>query len=458
MNCEPDFIRSLYDAGMSAVRLNTAHQEHKDSLKVVENVRKVSDAIPLVLDTKGPEVRTTKKESDINVKTGDIIKMIGDPDKLSSKECVYLNYKGFVEDVPVGKLILIDDGDVALIVKEKKDNALICEVQNDGEIGGKKSVNVPGVHIHLPALSDRDRGYIDFAIEHEIDFIAHSFVRNKEDVQVIQDILDEHNSKSKIIAKIENQEGVENIDEIIDHVHGIMVARGDLGIEIPAEKIPAIQKMIIRKCREKCKPVITATQMLHTMIKKPRPTRAEVSDVANAVYDGTDSLMLSGETAYGDYPLESVQTMAKIAKSAEEATDAMVNIDVDPSSHQIPAFLARTAVKAESKIPMKGIVIDTSTGRTARYISAFRGNIPIYVECYDPKVMRQLAITYGVTASYMPARQEGVEKFINKSLNHLVKDDLLQKEDTVLVLAGNFGPSTGASFLEISTVKNMLQL
>lgn len=457
MKCDAEFLKELYDAGMNAVRLNTAHQDQADTLKVVNSVRSFSDTIPLIVDTKGPEVRTTQKESDIIVETGDIIKMVGNPDKLSSKDCVYLNYDGFVEDVPVGKTVLIDDGDVALLVKDKKDGALICEVQNDGEIGGKKSVNVPGVHIHLPALSDRDRGYIEFAIEHDIDYIAHSFVRNKQDVLAIQELLDKGNSDAKIIAKIENQEGVDNIDEILDVVHGVMVARGDLGIEIPAEKIPAIQKMLIRKCRERCKPVITATQMLHTMIKKPRPTRAEVSDVANAVYDGTDSLMLSGETAYGDYPVESVKTMAKIAKSAEEATDAMVNIDVDPSSKVIPAFLARTAVIAENKIPMKGIVIDTNSGRTARYISAFRGNIPIYVECYTPRVMRELAITYGVKASYMPARQEGVEKFIHKSLMHLVDDKLLSKDDTVLVLAGNFGPTTGASFMEISSVENMLQ-
>ncbi|KGE73380.1 pyruvate kinase [Spirochaeta lutea] len=457
LKCDPDFIRTLYNEGMTAVRLNTAHQTAEDTLRVVDNVRKVSNKIPLVLDTKGPEVRTMKKkDEDIFVQTGDIIKVKGDPNGLSTKEVIYLSYEGFVRDVPVGKTLLIDDGDVGLTVIEKDDEYLICRVENDGEIGSKKSVNTPGVHISLPAISQKDYDYIKFAIQHEIDFIAHSFVRNKEDVLAIQKILDESNSECQIIAKIENQEGVDNIDEILDHVYGVMVARGDLGIEIPAEKIPAIQKMIIRKCREKCKPVITATQMLHTMIKKPRPTRAEVSDIANAVYDGTDCLMLSGETAYGDYPVEAVKTMARVARYTEEQTPAMVDLTVHPSSKAIPAFLAEAAVSAENRLPLKGIVIDTSTGRTARYLSAFRGNIPIFVECYNEQVMRRLALTYGVHANLMTVDASGHDDFVARSLNHLVKEEQLNAEDTVLILAGNFGPSTGASFIEISTIENLL--
>ena len=464
--CEPAFIKSLFDAGMSAVRLNTAHQDYAGTLKVIESLRQVSDSIPIILDTKGPELRTTKTESEIVLKTGDMIRVMGDADRLSGSDCLYVNHSGFVHDLSPADRILIDDGDMELTVVKKtvvkktavkkEGDALICRVENDGSIGGKKSVNVPGVHIDLPSLSEQDRGYINFAIEHSVDFIAHSFVRNEKDVQDILDILEAGRSDCKVIAKIENQEGVDNIDKIISKVYGVMVARGDLGIEIPAEKIPPIQKMIIRKCREKCRPVITATQMLHSMIKKPRPTRAEVSDVANAVYDGTDSLMLSGETAYGNYPLEAVRTMAKIARSAEESTAAMINIDVDPANEAIPTFLARSAVIAETKLPICAIIIDTATGRTARYIAAFRGNTPIYVECYSAEVMRQLAIVYGVTANYMPQRHAGVETFIKKSLNHLVADGLLEKDDTVLILAGHFGPWTGASFLEITTVKNML--
>jgi pyruvate kinase len=458
LRCDPDFIRALYQEGMTAVRLNTAHQSFEDSLKVVENVRKVSNKIPLVLDTKGPEVRTTKKSEDIFVKSGDLIKLKGDPTQESTKEILYVTYPGFVRDVPVGKQVLIDDGDISLSVIDKNNEFLMCRVENDGEIGSKKSVNVPGVHISLPSLSERDYQYIDFAIEHKIDFIAHSFVRNRQDVLDIQNILDKRKANCQIIAKIENEEGVNNIDEIIDSVYGVMVARGDLGIEIAAEKIPAIQKMIIRKCREKCKPVITATQMLHTMIKKPRPTRAEVSDIANAVYDGTDCLMLSGETANGDYPIEAVKTMARIAKYSEEQTAAMIDIQVDPSSKVIPAFLAHTAVAAENKLPIKGIIIDTSTGRTARYLSAFRGNIPIFVECYDEDTVRRLGLTYGTFANLMSTDASGHDDFVNLSLNHLVNEGELSQQDTVLIMAGNFGPSTGASFIEISSVENLLNI
>lgn len=459
LRCDQDFIRSLWAEGMTAVRLNTAHQGLEDTLKVVQNVRAVSNKIPLVLDTKGPEVRTTKKkDKDVIVETGDIVHIKGDPAGLSTKELVYVTYAGFAKDVPVGAMVLIDDGDIGLKVTEKKGDELVCRVENGGEIGGRKSVNVPGVHIALPSISEKDAEYINFAIEHKLDFIAHSFVRNKKDVADIQRILDAKGANCKIIAKIENQEGVDNIDEIIDSVYGIMVARGDLGIEIPAEQIPAIQKEIIRKCREKCKVVITATQMLHTMIKKPRPTRAEVSDIANAVYDGTDCLMLSGETANGDYPLEAVKVMAKVAKYSEEQNQPKVDIKIDPSTEAVPAFLAETAVHAEGRIPMKGIIIDTSTGRTARYLSAFRGNVPIYAECYNEEVVRQLALSYGVHPSIMDKDAEGHDDFVQRSLGHLIQDKLLSEDDNVLILAGNFGPSTGASFIEISSVKNLLSI
>jgi pyruvate kinase len=285
MNCDQDFLRKLYDAGMNVVRLNTAHQDHKDTLKVVENVRKVSNKIALLLDTKGPEIRTTKAEERIPVKSRQLIHMKGDPDGLSTPEMICVNYSNFVEDIPDGSIILIDDGDIELEVVSHEGDCIVCEVKNEGYIKGKKSVNIPSVHITLPTLSDKDIGYIHFAVEHDLDFIAHSFVRNKEDVMA---------------------------------VHGVMIARGDLAIEVPRERIPMIQKQIIRKCMERRKVVITATQMLHSMIESPRPTRAEVSDIATAIYDGTDALMLSGETAYGKYPLESVKMMTKVAKEVEQ--------------------------------------------------------------------------------------------------------------------------------------------
>ncbi|HOK51966.1 MAG TPA: pyruvate kinase, partial [Bacteroidales bacterium] len=300
--CEPEFIRELYEEGMNVVRINTAHQSFEDAKRVIDNVRKVSDKIAILVDTKGPEIRTNGVVEVYEVRTGDRIVVRGSVDEPSHPGYIYVNYPEFVADVPVDSHILIDDGSLELIVREKDEHSLYCEVQNDGKIESRKSVNVPSVSFRLPSLSEKDKEFVKFCIQEDVDFIAHSFVRNKEDVLAIQQILDEHKSAIKIIAKIENQQGVDNIDEILDYVYGVMVARGDLAIEIPYEKIPGIQRMIISKCIARRKPVIVATQMLHSMIEHPRPTRAEVSDIANAIFSHTDAIMLSGETAYGKYP------------------------------------------------------------------------------------------------------------------------------------------------------------
>lgn len=316
--CDVAFVEALYKAGMNVVRLNTAHMMEEGLTRVVNNVRTVSDRIGILMDTKGPEVRTTTtvNKEPIPFKTGEIVKVIGNPDQETSHDCICVSYKNFVNDLAIGSDILIDDGDLEMKVTGKSGDCLLCEIQNDATLGSRKSVNVPGVRINLPSLTEKDRNNILWAIDHDLDFIAHSFVRNKQDVLDIQRILDERNSPIKIIAKIENQEGVDNIEEILEVAYGVMIARGDLGIEVPAEKIPGIQRMLIRKCVEVKKPVIVATQMLHSMINNPRPTRAEVTDIANAIYYRTDALMLSGETAYGKYPIEAVQTMTKVAREA----------------------------------------------------------------------------------------------------------------------------------------------
>jgi len=320
LRCEVDFLQQLYNEGMNVVRMNSAHLQREGALKVVNNVRAVSNKIALLMDTKGPEIRTTINEGDakIKIKSGDIIRLVGNPDVISTKECIAVNYPYFVRDLKIGDEILIDDGEIGLIVEDKNEEYLTCRAQNDSVLGSRKSVNVPGVRINLPSLTEKDKTNILFAIEQNLDFIAHSFVRNKEDLIDIQKILDEHNSEIKIISKIENQEGVDNIDEILEHCYGVMIARGDLGIEVPQERIPGIQRRLIRKCVTAKKPVIVATQMLHSMISNPRPTRAEVTDIANAIYYRTDAVMLSGETAYGEYPVEAVRTMAKIAEEAEK--------------------------------------------------------------------------------------------------------------------------------------------
>ncbi|MFC2138466.1 pyruvate kinase [Bacteroidota bacterium] len=453
-NCDVEFIDKLYNAGMDVVRLNTAHQTIENTARVVENIRKVSDKIAILIDTKGPEIRTNKSDNNIDVKQGDTILIQGDPEKISTSDVIYVSYKNFTDEVLVGSHILIDDGDIDFIVNEKKNGTLICTANNNGLVKGRKSVNVPKVAFNLPALSNKDIDYINFAVEYDIDFIAHSFVRNKKDILAIQEILYANNSNVKIIAKIENQQGVDNIDEILDHTYGIMVTRGDLAIEIPYEKIPAIQKLLINKCISKRKAVIVATQMMHSMIENPRPTRAEVSDVANAIYSKTDAIMLSGETAYGKYPVETVKTMARIAREVEKSRGPIHDIPVVIINNEISAYLIKAAVEASLNLKCSAIVADSLSGRTIRGLAAYRGRNIVLAQCYDKRIMRELALSFGVYADYMEPRDTAFE-FKKSALNRLIQDKWLKLDDRVIIIAGNYGKSLGASFIEISSVKNL---
>ena len=450
--CEIGFLRELYEAGMNVVRLNTAHQTLDEAMKVVRNVRAVSDQIALLIDTKGPEVRTCDIVVPVRVGKGEIIFMTGDR-TLVAEKLIHVSYEHFVRDVQIGDKILVDDGDVELIVRDKKENCLELEASNPGEIKDKKSINVPGVNMHLESLSDKDRKFIQFAMDNKLDFIAHSFVRNKQDVMEIQQILDEQHSNIKIIAKIENQEGVNHIDEILDHVYGVMVARGDLAIEIDAEKIPLIQRYIVNKCIESKKPVIIATQMLHTMIDHARPTRAEVSDIANAVFSGTDAIMLSGETAYGDYPLEAVKVMSRVAEANESILPPDANRNLVRINNEITAALARVAVRMTTMLPIKAIVVDTNSGRTARYLSAFRGGLPVYARCYDEHVMRELALSFGVRP-YFSVKPHSRDEFM-RDIPQVLLQNGYQPEDQILVIGGSFGHVRGASFLEVCKISDI---
>lgn len=448
--CDVEFLTELFEEGMNVVRLNTAHQSRSDAQKVIDNVRKVSDKIALLIDTKGPEIRTVGIEKDLLLAKGDQIKIVDAKSALKGEDTFSVSYEFFIQDIEVGNRILIDDGDLELLVIEKTSECLIVEAQNEGNLKNRKSVNIPGVSINLPSLSQKDRDFIQFAIDQDIDFIAHSFVRKKEDVLDIQEILDARESKIKIIAKIENQEGVDNIDEILEYVYGVMVARGDLAIEIPAAKIPVIQRRIIRKCIDAKKSVIIATQMLHSMIENPRPTRAEVSDIANAIYNKTDAIMLSGETAYGDYPVEAVRVMTEVAKEVEKEL-VPDKLDREPRHKEVTSVLARSAVNASQFLPIKAIVIDTLTGRTGRYISSYRGNVPVYALCYSKRVMRELALSYGVEAHYKELL-DSRDEFVKDAILTLMGKGYFTVDDSVIILGGSFGPSKGANFMEISNV------
>lgn len=450
--CETSFIRELFEEGMDVVRINSAHLDTDGALKIINNVREVSDKIAILLDTKGPEVRTTICDAPIELKKGRVIMMAGDPTKKSTGETIYVSYRNFAEEVAVGSLILIDDGELELKVVKRDGDFLCCTIENDGKLGSRKSVNLPGIKMCLPSLTDKDRTFIKMAAENNVDFIAHSFVRSKQDVIDVQSVLDDLKSDIKIIAKIENEEGVDNIDEILEHVYGIMVARGDLAIEIPYEKIPGVQRMIISKCIDRRKPVIVATQMLHSMIENPRPTRAEVSDIANAIYSQTDAIMLSGETANGRYPVEAVKTMSKVALEVEQDKDKFIDLSSEGLIGKISEYLAKVAVKTSVRIGAEAIIADTTGGRTIRDMAAYRGYNPVLAQCYTTRAMRELALSYGVYASYQE-RKKSVDDFLKVALTDLTRKHDLKKDDIVVVLAGNFSQRSGFSFIEVGTVE-----
>ncbi|MFV0506077.1 MAG: pyruvate kinase [Bacteroidales bacterium] len=454
IRCEVDFIRSLYDEGMNVARMNTAHITEESALNLLNNIRAVSEEIAILIDTKGPEVRTVSEDT-LELKIGDRVTIVNDVEAVSAKEnIISTNYDRFVKDVPGGSSILIDDGETELLVIDKQDNKLICDVMNIGTIKNKKSINVPKCSFDLPALTEKDIKYIRFAARNKIDFIAHSFVRSKADVDAVQKILNEEGSDAKIIAKIENEQGVKNIDEILDSAYGIMVARGDLGIEVPAEKLPVYQVELVRKCVQRSKIVIIATQMLHTMIDNPRPTRAEVSDIATAIFSRTDAIMLSGETAYGKYPVESVRIMSKIAREVEKSKNKRNDIVPNTDNDDVAAHLAGFAVQSAEDLNAKAIVTNTLSGKTARYISAFRGVKPVYAMCYNESVMRKLAISYGVFP-FTESPKKNKEKTVKAALDRLIDDKVLTKKDLVVYAGGSFGVGGGTTFVEISDVDSL---
>lgn len=463
INCEVDFIRDLYERGLNVVRMNTAHANDEGIRNLIKNVRTVSEMIPILIDTKGPEIRTTVfpedyQEKFITFEPGDRVRMVGNPEGKTTHEEISMNYKDFCVDVPVGATVLCDDGEIAFKIVEQQGDVLIAEATNHGELGQRKSVNVPGVSIKLPSLTEKDKHNIELAISENIDFIAHSFVRTKQDVLDIQEILDANHSKIKIIAKIENQEGVDNIDEILDAAYGVMVARGDLGIEVAQEKIPGIQRMLIRKCMERHKPVIVATQMLHTMIKNPRPTRAEISDIANAVFAHTDAVMLSGETAYGAYPREAVQTMAQVCKEAEEELESQpyaVPRALKKESDNTNIYLCKHAAISVESLGVKSLVTSNNTGVTSRTLCSFRPHVPIYGLCNDMHIARVLGLSFGVQPFFVEFSDNSMSGSIFQQLGirQLVAKGIIDDEDLVTCLQG--ATSKGAYSLMINTANRL---
>ena len=444
-------LRELIKNGLNVCRLNFSHgshEEHKGRMDLVKKLREeLNMPTAILLDTKGPEIRTGKFDvPEVLLEEGQTF-TITMKDVMGDKERCTVSYKGLANDVKPGDTILIDDGLVGLTVKEVNNDDIVCEVQNSGIVKNHKGVNVPGVKVNLPAITEKDRSDIEFGIEQGIDFIAASFVRKVSDVLAIREILEENNAEHiKIISKIENQEGVENLDEIIEVSDGIMVARGDLGVEIPTEEIPVVQKLMIKKCNEAGKPVITATQMLDSMIRNPRPTRAEVTDVANAIYDGTDAIMLSGETAAGKYPVEAVKTMATIAKRAEE-TMRNRRDKINKSKNVTDAISYATCTTAMD-LEARAILSSTASGHTARMVSKFRPDCPIVATTSNESVRRQLALTWGVLP-LMREKSANIDQVIVNSIEAAKTSNYVSKDDVVVITAGG-GETT--NLIKVETV------
>ena len=434
-------LTKLIENGLNVCRFNFSHgshEEHKERMDIVKKVRdELKKPVAILLDTKGPEIRTGNfADPEVFLEEGSkfIITMA---DVIGNKEMCTVSYKGLAEDVVEGDIILIDDGLVGLKVENVVGEEIHCVVENSGIVKNHKGVNVPGVKINLPALTPKDISDIEFGITQGIDFIAASFVRKASDVLAIREVLENNNATDiQIISKIENQEGVDNLDEILQVSDGLMVARGDLGVEIPTEDIPIVQKQMIKKCNALGKPVITATQMLDSMIRNPRPTRAEVTDVANAIYDGTDAIMLSGETAAGKYPVEAVKVMAAIAKRIEETLDydTILRSKGLNNTNVTDAISYATCTTAKS-LTASGIVTSTSSGYTARMVSKFRPKTPIIAATPNERTSRQLSLSWGVY-TVMCEQAENTDDLIDNSIEASKNEGYIHEGELVVITTG----------------------
>ena len=437
-----DMIRTLIRTGMDAARFNFSHGSHPEHLARLNMLKAVRDAmgrpVATILDTKGPEIRIRSFETKtITLEPGDPFTLTTE-DVTGNQSWVSVTYPQLHEELQPGQEILIDDGLVAIRVERIEGTNIVCTVENGGTLSANKSINIPGVHIQLPALTEKDIDDIRFGVENDFDFIAASFVRRAADVEAVRAVLHDCGGDDvKIIAKIENQEGVDNLDEILEAADGIMVARGDLGVEIPAARVPILQKQMIRKGLQQGKPVITATQMLDSMMRNPRPTRAEVSDVANAVYDGTGSVMLSGETAGGKYPVEALTAMVGIVTETESAIDYWKQFQkqrVLPASN-INDAITHTCCLTAKDLNAKAILTATNSGRSARMICRFRPACPIAALTMHEKVRRQLNISWGVTP-YLTGEVNSTDRIFSLSAEVALKERLVENGDTVVITAG----------------------
>ncbi len=435
-------LEDLMNNGMNTARLNFSHgnqEEHKKRIDDIKKVReKLGKNVAILLDTKGPEIRTGKfKDKEVMLSKGEKFTLTVNEVEGTNEICS-ISYKDLNKDVQVGNKILIDDGLIELKVDSIENENINCTVINSGIVSNNKGVNVPNVKINLPALTERDESDIIFGIQNDVDFIAASFVRKASDILEIRKVMEKNNgSNISLISKIENREAVENIDEIIRLSDGIMVARGDLGVEIPTEEVPLVQKMIIEKCNRQGKFVITATQMLDSMIRNPRPTRAETSDVANAIFDGTDAIMLSGETANGKYPIKALSMMRTIAEKAETAIDyeeKYLKHKIRESANTTNA-ISFSCMAAARELGAAAIIAATQSGHTAKMISKYRPKCPVIATTPYEKVARQLSLVFGVVP-IVGDESDSADEILHSSIDLSLEKGLLKKGDLIVFAAG----------------------
>ena len=436
-------LKKAMIAGMNVARINFSHggyEEQKDYINAVKKAREeVNMPVALMMDTQGPEIRTgILEKAPIELESHDLFTLVNE-ELIGNKERVSVSYKQLYKDIKVGSQILIDDGKIELQVKEIKGKDVVCKVTNGGLLGNKKSINLPGVHVNIPSLKEKDIQDLKDAAREDFDYIAASFIRNAEDVKAIRKVLNENGGESiKIISKIENQEGIDNLDEIIEESDGIMVARGDLGVEIPFYEVPIMQKKFIQKCNEAGKMVITATQMLDTMTENPNPTRAEVSDVANAIFDATGAIMLSGESAVGKYPIKCIETMNQIAISVEDYikywkryTRTQHDLKTRDYEYKLNYSVATTAMEMEAD----AILAYTETGNTPRELASFLPSCPIYALTTNEKTYRQLALTWNTTPILIKGKRSP-NAIISEGIEEVKRRGYVKEGDIVIIAGG----------------------
>jgi pyruvate kinase len=460
-----DMLTQLINSGMNVARLNFSHGNFEEHGQRIKNIREAAEVtgktVAILLDTKGPEIRTHNMvNGSIELKAGaqavvSMLEVEGTPEKFS------VTYPGLIEDVHTGSKILLDDGLIGLEVTsiDKEANEIAVNILNSGTLKNKKGVNVPGVSVNLPGITEKDTQDILFGIEQGVDFIAASFVRRAKDVFEIRQLLEENNATQiHIIPKIENQEGVDNIDEILEISDGLMVARGDLGVEIPAEEVPLVQKQLIKKCNAMGKPVITATQMLDSMQRNPRPTRAEASDVANAIFDGTDAIMLSGETAAGLYPVEAVQTMNNIAARAESALDhkEILSSRSKDTEHNLTDAIGQSVAHTALNLDVNSIITPTESGHTARMISKYRPKAPIVAVTSNASAHRRLSLVWGVYPQ-LGRTATTTDEMLDIAVDEGVNSGIVKHGDLVVITAGvPVGEAGTTNLMKIHVVGDIL--